>query len=127
MLPVVLNLNSERPTGTRDLLHLMLSGFRDAFAETALEPVPESVTTRLFEERLRDSIGLLRRSSYSGVCFLLDECEQLVGQPWWKDDASAVLRSFLESRHFMKHVGFVLTGFRSLRDHRAEGRLTSHA
>ena len=43
------------------------------------------------------SIGNLRQSGYYGVCFLLDECEKLVGEAWWKDDASAVLRSYLDA------------------------------
>src|SRR3954452_11832584 len=50
----------------------------------------------------------------------MDECEQLVGQDWWKGDASGVLRSLIEDRAFARQAGFVLTGFRALRDHRQQ-------
>jgi hypothetical protein len=118
MLPVRLNLNRERPTSTASFLHLLLTRLEEARRTDPPTPVPEVVTTQGFESHLQTAIAALRDRRFSGVCFLLDECEQLVGQDWWKGDASGVLRSLLETRAFAKQVGFVLTGFRALRDHR---------
>jgi hypothetical protein len=120
MLPVSLNLNRERPGDTKSLLHLLLSGLENACGETFVGPTPESITTLMFESRLSGAIDRLRHDEYSGVCFLLDECEKLVGQDWWKDDASGILRSLLESSRFGTRVGFILTGFRAVRDHRQQ-------
>jgi hypothetical protein len=118
MLPVRLNLNRDRPASTGGLLHLLLARLEEARRGDPPIPVPDVVTTPGFESHLQAAIAALRDRRFSGVCFLLDECEQLVGQDWWKGDASNVLRCLLENRAFATRVGFVLTGFRALRDHR---------
>ena len=41
-----------------------------------------------------------------------------MGQDWWTEDASPVLRFEVESARFRKQLSFIFTGFHELRDHR---------
>jgi hypothetical protein len=116
-----MNIGLGVPSGKLDLLNRLLSRLsaeiRPPIDRSWSKPEPVQ-SVEEFESRLEGALKALRVHGFHGVCFAMDECETLVGQGWWTEDASQMLRFEVESARFRKQLSFIFTGFHELRDHR---------
>ncbi len=70
-----------------------------------------------FRQALIATIEELHKMGFEGVCFLLDEAEFIVNQPW-SNDAWGYIRGIKDTDTALKpFLGFVLSGYRTLKEY----------
>ena len=137
-LPVYLEFRRETPSDTDAMLGQLLhpvelaadpscahphctDGFQSPTwtRQAMLQSPAHPVIRRDFERRLAIALEQLQKKGFSGVVYLLDDCEPLIEHEWFCQDTSGFLRaSLVESPIHRTRVGFIFTGYRDLHHHR---------